>query len=63
MDNTPVPGCGGCATTGGRMSCEEHRHMVWVSGTAVWPADLRIANLERRVAELERLLAAKRQVS
>ena len=24
MDNTPIYGCSGCSTTGGRMSCYQH---------------------------------------
>jgi len=28
MENTPIYGCTGCSTTGGRMSCYQHGYFV-----------------------------------
>lgn len=36
MDNTPIYGCNGCRTTGGRMSCYQHGQTTYNFGRSVY---------------------------
>jgi hypothetical protein len=57
-ENTPVYGCDGCNTTGGRMSCPIHQATRLYghrpNGTLEWPGDS-FAEIRRLQAEIERL--------
>lgn len=48
MDNTPIHGCSGCATTGGRMACSVHGQASGIYKPPVAPVTMPTVEVTQR---------------